>query len=181
MAFMPLCRMGPPPRSFAADAQDCIMVRVVAAHRIQGCGTIVRARQASSPRTPSPALGGTRHIQRQRKEVLKIEIHSRSVAPNEIRAPPATNYDGSVCAFAVKPRAFGGRNDRGFPHQTPWRCLLQYDLLKDLEPVALLVSNPELLVAKKALPANDLAGLIAWLKSNPDKAVQGHGGVGSIA
>jgi tripartite-type tricarboxylate transporter receptor subunit TctC len=58
---------------------------------------------------------------------------------------------------------------------------LQYDLLKDLEPVALLVSNPELVVAKKALPANDLTGLIAWLKSNPDKAVQGHGGVGSIA
>jgi hypothetical protein len=29
MAFMPLCRMGPPPRSFAADAQDCIMVRVI--------------------------------------------------------------------------------------------------------------------------------------------------------
>jgi len=29
MAFMPLCRMGPPPRSFAADAQDCIMVRVM--------------------------------------------------------------------------------------------------------------------------------------------------------
>jgi tripartite-type tricarboxylate transporter receptor subunit TctC len=58
---------------------------------------------------------------------------------------------------------------------------LQYDLLKDLEPVALLVSNPELLVAKKALPANELTGLIAWLRSNPDKAVQGHGGVGSIA
>ena len=29
MAFMPLCRMGPPPRSFAADAEDCIMVRVI--------------------------------------------------------------------------------------------------------------------------------------------------------
>jgi tripartite-type tricarboxylate transporter receptor subunit TctC len=58
---------------------------------------------------------------------------------------------------------------------------LHYDLLKDLEPVALLVSNPELVVAKKALPANDLRGLIAWLKANPDKAVQGHGGVGSIA
>jgi hypothetical protein len=54
MAFMPLCRMGPPPRSFAADAQDCIMVRVIAAHRIQGCGTILRAPQASSPRHRHP-------------------------------------------------------------------------------------------------------------------------------
>jgi hypothetical protein len=40
--------------AFAADAQDCIMVRVVAAHRIQGCGTNVRARQASSPRPRHP-------------------------------------------------------------------------------------------------------------------------------
>jgi hypothetical protein len=31
--------------AFAADAQDCIMVRVIAAHRIQGCGTNVRAPQ----------------------------------------------------------------------------------------------------------------------------------------
>src|SRR4249920_993722 len=54
MAFMPLCRMVPPPRSFAADAQDCIMVRVIATHRIQGCGTIVRAPQASSPRHRHP-------------------------------------------------------------------------------------------------------------------------------
>ncbi len=28
MAFMPRNRIGPPPRSFAADAHDCIMVRV---------------------------------------------------------------------------------------------------------------------------------------------------------
>jgi tripartite-type tricarboxylate transporter receptor subunit TctC len=54
---------------------------------------------------------------------------------------------------------------------------LQYDLLKDLEPVALLVGNPELFVAKKALPANDLMGLIAWLKANPGKATQGGAGV----
>jgi tripartite-type tricarboxylate transporter receptor subunit TctC len=57
---------------------------------------------------------------------------------------------------------------------------LQYDLLKDLEPVALLVSNPELVVAKKALPPNDLRGLIAWLKANPGKATQGGAGVGGI-
>jgi tripartite-type tricarboxylate transporter receptor subunit TctC len=57
---------------------------------------------------------------------------------------------------------------------------LQYDLLKDLEPVALLVSNPELVVAKKALPANDVMGLIAWLKANPGKATQGGAGVGGI-
>src|SRR5215831_6401296 len=38
MAAMPALRMGPPPRSFAADAHACIMVGVTATHRIQGCG-----------------------------------------------------------------------------------------------------------------------------------------------
>jgi tripartite-type tricarboxylate transporter receptor subunit TctC len=55
---------------------------------------------------------------------------------------------------------------------------LPYDLLNDFEPVALLVSNPLLIVAKKAMPANDLQELIAWLKANPGKASQGTTGVG---
>src|SRR5438477_4467344 len=43
---------------------------------------------------------------------------------------------------------------------------LQYDALKDFEPIALLVSNPYLVVAKKSMSANDLKGLTAWLKAN---------------
>ncbi len=58
---------------------------------------------------------------------------------------------------------------------------LPYDVLADFEPVALLSnSRGALLVAKKSLPANDLKGLIAWLKANPDKASQGHPGFGSL-
>jgi tripartite-type tricarboxylate transporter receptor subunit TctC len=34
------------------------------------------------------------------------------------------------------------------------------------------------LVAKKTMPANDLKGLLSWLKANPDKATLGHGGTG---
>jgi tripartite-type tricarboxylate transporter receptor subunit TctC len=56
---------------------------------------------------------------------------------------------------------------------------LQYDLLKDLEPISLLASNPWLIVAKNAMPANDLKGFITWLKANPDKASAGTGGVGT--
>jgi tripartite-type tricarboxylate transporter receptor subunit TctC len=58
---------------------------------------------------------------------------------------------------------------------------LQYDVLKDFEPIALISSFPQLIVAKNAMPANDLTGLIAWLKANPDKASEGIPGVGSIA
>ena len=58
---------------------------------------------------------------------------------------------------------------------------LQYDLLKDLAPVALLASTPSLIVSKSAVPARDLKELIAWLKANPGKAAQGSGGAGSAA
>ena len=56
---------------------------------------------------------------------------------------------------------------------------LQYDVLKDFEPVALLPNNPYVVVGKKALPANDLGELIAWLKTHPDKVSQGTAGPGS--
>jgi hypothetical protein len=38
MVLTPVSRLGPPPRSFAADAHDCIMVRSLWTYRIQGCG-----------------------------------------------------------------------------------------------------------------------------------------------
>ncbi len=58
---------------------------------------------------------------------------------------------------------------------------LQYDLLEDFEPIALLPSNPQLIVSKISLPAKDLKELVAWLKANPDKASQGTAGPGSAA
>src|ERR1700736_1019159 len=56
---------------------------------------------------------------------------------------------------------------------------LQFDLLNDLEPIILIGSVPLLIVGRKSLPADDLKGLIAWLKANPDKASVGIAGVGA--
>jgi tripartite-type tricarboxylate transporter receptor subunit TctC len=56
---------------------------------------------------------------------------------------------------------------------------LQYDLLSDFKPVALLAEGPLLMVAKKTMPANNFAELLAWLRANPDKATQGTAGVGA--
>ena len=47
---------------------------------------------------------------------------------------------------------------------------LTYDLQNDFEPIGLISVNPQLLVGKKALPADDLKTLVAWLKANPGKA-----------
>src|SRR5215475_5882171 len=58
---------------------------------------------------------------------------------------------------------------------------VQYDALNDFEPVALLASNPQLVVSRNSIPANDLKGLIAWLKANGGKASVGTAGVGSVS
>src|SRR5262245_27053341 len=47
---------------------------------------------------------------------------------------------------------------------------LNYDLRNGFEPVALISSNPLLILSKKTMPADDLKGLIAWLKANPERA-----------
>ncbi|HET8965157.1 MAG TPA: tripartite tricarboxylate transporter substrate-binding protein [Candidatus Acidoferrum sp.] len=46
---------------------------------------------------------------------------------------------------------------------------LDYDLQKDFEPIGLLSVNPQLLVARKDLPADNLKDLVAWMKANPGK------------
>ncbi len=56
---------------------------------------------------------------------------------------------------------------------------LQYDLVQDFEPVALIASQPFLIVARKTMPANTLPELINWLKANADKASEGNSGVGT--
>ncbi len=58
---------------------------------------------------------------------------------------------------------------------------LPYDLVRDLEPIALLPSNVSVLVTKKDVPATDMPGLIAWLKANPDQASAATAGIGSVA
>ena len=56
---------------------------------------------------------------------------------------------------------------------------LPYDVVKDFDPISLIGVMPEIIVGRKAMPADDLKGLIDWLKANPDKATQGTSGVGS--
>src|SRR3989442_8968586 len=58
---------------------------------------------------------------------------------------------------------------------------IQYDLLKDLEPLAMIAANPLLIVASASVPARDLKELLAWLKSNPGKASAGTAGAGSAS
>jgi tripartite-type tricarboxylate transporter receptor subunit TctC len=56
---------------------------------------------------------------------------------------------------------------------------LAYDVRNDFEPLALVASNPYLVLTKNTVPANDLRGLVAWLKTG--QALLGTPGVGSPA
>jgi tripartite-type tricarboxylate transporter receptor subunit TctC len=47
---------------------------------------------------------------------------------------------------------------------------ITFDLQKDFAPVGLMSVNPQLMIARKGFPADDLKGLVAWMKANPDKA-----------
>jgi tripartite-type tricarboxylate transporter receptor subunit TctC len=55
---------------------------------------------------------------------------------------------------------------------------LQFDVMKDFEPIVLVADCPVWFVGKASLPANNLKELIAWLKANDGKATVGIAGVG---
>jgi len=56
---------------------------------------------------------------------------------------------------------------------------LDFDLINDFEPIALVATQPFLIDARKTLPPGNLKELVAWLKQNGDKTTMGNSGVGS--
>ena len=56
---------------------------------------------------------------------------------------------------------------------------LGYDLVTDLEPVALLPSNPMIIVSKNAVPAKSLKEFLDWLRAQPKPPIAGTAGAGS--
>jgi tripartite-type tricarboxylate transporter receptor subunit TctC len=58
---------------------------------------------------------------------------------------------------------------------------LPFDPMNDLEPIALVATNPQLILSKNAVPAKNLRELIAWLKGSADTATMATIGPGSPA
>jgi tripartite-type tricarboxylate transporter receptor subunit TctC len=56
---------------------------------------------------------------------------------------------------------------------------LPFNLLTDFEAVAMIASNPQVIISKNAVPARDLKELIAWISANQGKVLMGIGGVGA--
>ena len=128
---------------------------------------------------PYAAGGATDTIGRVMAERMKSSLGQPVIVEN-VTGAGGTIAVGRVARAAPDGYTLGlGHN--GSHVVTGATYALQYDLLNDFVPVALISTYPSVLVAKKTMPANDLKGLIAWLKANPDKASLGTGGNGSIA
>jgi tripartite-type tricarboxylate transporter receptor subunit TctC len=57
---------------------------------------------------------------------------------------------------------------------------LPYDLRSAFDPVAWMASGQQAIIARKSMPADDLKGLIAWLKDHPDQGLMGTSGIGAV-
>jgi len=128
---------------------------------------------------PFAAGGSTDVIGRIMAERMRVTLGQTLIVEN------ATGAGGTIgVARAVRAAPDGytislGQNGSHVITGAPYNNL-SYDLLNDFEPVSLLVISPFVIVAKKTVPPNDLKGLIAWLKENPDKVTIGNAGQGSI-
>jgi tripartite-type tricarboxylate transporter receptor subunit TctC len=56
---------------------------------------------------------------------------------------------------------------------------LRFNFARDLAPVSLLTLEPNVMVVHPSVPANSLAGFIAYLKANPGKVTMASGGNGA--
>ncbi len=83
-----------------------------------------------------------------------------------MRSPPDgyTFMVGSIGTFAINAALY---------------AKLPYDPLKDLEPLTLAVTTPNVLVAHPSFPANSVKELIAYAKKNPGKVSYASSGTGS--
>src|SRR3989475_7074433 len=58
---------------------------------------------------------------------------------------------------------------------------LRYDPIKDFEPIGMIAESPMAFVARKDFPADNFNDFVAHVKTNREKVVHGHAGVGSAS
>ena len=58
---------------------------------------------------------------------------------------------------------------------------LKYDTRKDFEPIGMVMGGPAVVVARNQVPSKNLQEFISYVKANPGKVSQGHGGVGATS
>jgi hypothetical protein len=106
MALMPKKRMGPPLRSFAADAHGCIMVRVLGPTGYKVVARLIRARKAGSPLIVIPIASSVPSCSElSRCGLARVEHAARLVRRPTLTAPARAGP--SEARVGTKKRASG--------------------------------------------------------------------------
>ncbi|SDO60187.1 Tripartite-type tricarboxylate transporter, receptor component TctC [Ralstonia sp. 25mfcol4.1] len=147
-------------------------------------GTAVQAQDGSYPNRPvmlvvSAAAGGTTDLAaRLISEPLSKALGQSVVVDNK----PGGN--GTIAAQAVQRAKADGYTllvqYSGYHVITPLLTKTAWDPVKDFQPVANLLSAPQVLVVRPNLPVKSLKELVAYAKANPNKLNYASSGNGSL-
>src|SRR5258705_7832548 len=109
------------------------------------------------------AVGGPSDtIARIMAERMKVALGQPVIVENVTGA--AGSIAGARVARAAPDGYTLGMGDWSTHVVNPAMYDLQYDVVKDFAPVALLPSAPQIILTPNSLPATNLAELIAWIK-----------------
>ena len=117
---------------------------------------------------PFPPGGSTDTTARLLAEAMRGPL-GQSVVIENVGGAGGT-HRASGAWRARRPTATPSTSASGTPTSARSSIPINYDLQKDFTPIGLMTINPQLMIARKDFPADDLKGLVAWLKANPDKA-----------
>jgi tripartite-type tricarboxylate transporter receptor subunit TctC len=127
---------------------------------------------------PFPAGGGSDVIARIVTERMRMSLGQPVIIEN------ATGASGSIGVGRVAratPDGYTLVSGHWGTHVVNGATLdLPYDLRTAFDPVAWMASGQQAIIARKSLPADDLKGLIAWLKDHPDQGLMGTSGIGAV-
>jgi len=157
-----------------------LLVAIAFAGSLQGMGSAKAQVYPSHPVTmvvPFPAAGPADVLARILGERMRVSLGQPVIIDNVAGAA------GSIAVGRVARAAPDGYTlilgNLGTHVVNGAVYALQYDLINDFEPVSLLPSNHQLIIANNAAPAKDLKEMIAWLKAKGDKVSVGTAGPGS--
>ncbi len=124
---------------------------------------------------PYPAGGPTDQVTRQIAPKMAAKLGQNFVVENI--SGGGTNIAGHRVAHAAPDGYTLMVHNLQLSANVSLYKTLPFDTEKDFLPIAMINSNPLVLVGRKTLAANTLPELVAWMKTTPAK--MGHPGVGS--
>ena len=156
--------MKPAARRFFAAFAGCIVACL-------GAGPLSAETYPSRPITvivPFAAGGGIDIVARVLAEPLRKRLGQPVIIEN------ITGAGGTIAVGRVVDAAPDGytlvMGDQTSHVSSSAILPVRYDVLRDLEPIAMLTSNPQMFLGRSSLGAKDVATLLAWLKENPGGA-----------